>query len=53
MSDREIREVISEGEDEMPSFSFSTADLEALVTWLRDQFGSGSGDDDDDENDDQ
>ena len=49
MSDREIREVITGGEDDMPAFSFSTAELDALVAWLRDQFGSESGGDDDED----
>ena len=53
MSDGEIREVITEGEDDMPAFSFAAAELDALVAWLRDVFGAGGGADaDDDEEDD-
>ncbi len=39
MTDAEVREIITEGEDEMPSFNYAEDQLDALVAWLREAFG--------------
>lgn len=47
-SDAELARIITEGEDEMPGFALSDADLADLIAWLRARFGEGSGEGEDD-----
>lgn len=47
MSDAELRQIITEGEDEMPGFDLSAEQMTDLIAWLRASFGREEEEEDD------
>ncbi len=47
MSDGEIAEVITEGEDDMPAIALSATEIADVIAWLRARFGREEEEDDD------